>query len=523
MIDFTIKNYRCFPDSQPARFTIRPGFTSFVGANNSGKSSLLRFFYEFRHLFAVLASRNSLAIGFRGNAQAFQPAQSIRDVSDLFNDTNERDLSIEMGFDTLAGGIQTKGNISITVPRASTNFTLNFSLGNQKVGQNFVENGPHGLLFQLPNLVVDFGPFLQSCKDLQNSLYIGPFRNAINVGSQDQYFDIQTGESFVKTWRNHKNGPNRKANEAIYRITDEIGRIFDIARLEINPSTDDRTLQIFVNGKSYKLNEVGSGLTQFIIVLANAAIRNPAYILIDEPELNLHASLQTDFLTTLASYAGRGVLFGTHNVGLARAGSDLVYAVRRIEQGRGDVRPLEALPRLSDFVGELGFSGYKELGFDQVLLVEGATEVRTIQQFLRLLKKEHKVVLIPLGGSALINGDRELELQELKRISENVAALVDSERSSETAAVGAKRDTFSKVCAANSINCCVLRRRATENYLTDNAVKRVKGNKYRALAPYESLQDVSPTWSKSENWRIAREMEFNDIRGTDLGEFLERL
>ncbi|HET9182738.1 MAG TPA: AAA family ATPase [Candidatus Angelobacter sp.] len=523
MIDFTIKNYRCFADSEPARFTVRPGFTSFVGANNSGKSSLLRFFYEFRHLFAILASRNLLVYGFRGQTQSFQPAQSIKDTSDLFNDTNERSISIEMQFDTMARGICEKCKIVVEIPRVSTNFTLKFFLGNKNLGQNLVENGSHGLLFQLPNLVVDFAPFLKFCGDLQNSLYIGPFRNAINVGSQEEYFDIQAGESFVKTWRNFKTGPNRKQNEAIYRITEEIGRIFDIARLEINPSPDDRTLQIFVNGKSYKLNEVGSGLTQFIIVLASAAIRNPEYMLIDEPELNLHASLQTDFLTTLGSYAGRGVLFGTHNVGLARAGSDIVYAVRRIEQGKSDVRPLEALPRLSDFVGELGFSGYKELGFDQVLLVEGATEVRTMQQFLRPLKKEHKVVLIPLGGSALINGDRGLELQELKRISENVAALIDSERSSEAATLEPARQAFSEVCAANHINCCVLKRRATENYLTDAAVKRVKGNSHRSLAPYERLGDVSPSWSKSENWRIAREMEFNDISGTDLGEFLEKL
>ena len=55
-IEITIKNYRCFPDSKPARIFLQKGFTGFVGVNNSGKSSLLKFFYEFRHLFARLSN-----------------------------------------------------------------------------------------------------------------------------------------------------------------------------------------------------------------------------------------------------------------------------------------------------------------------------------------------------------------------------------------------------------------------------------------------------------------------------------
>src|SRR5260370_37533250 len=52
----TLKNYRCFPDSRPAQFEIKPGFTSLIGTNNSGKSSLLKFFHEFRALFQFMSS-----------------------------------------------------------------------------------------------------------------------------------------------------------------------------------------------------------------------------------------------------------------------------------------------------------------------------------------------------------------------------------------------------------------------------------------------------------------------------------
>lgn len=390
-------------------------------------------------------------------------------------------------------------------------------------GNNLFEFPP-GTVPNFPVPVkIEFDPFFKACDALQRALYVGPFRNAINVGTRQDYFDIQVGQSFVQSWRTYKTGPTRSQNEAAWRLSEDISRVFEFERLEINPSPDDQTLQIFVNGKSYVLNEIGSGLTQFVLVLANAAIKRPTYILIDEPELNLHPSLQIDFLTTIASYAECGVFFATHSMGLARAGAEKVYAVRRLTQSESEVAPLESLPRLSDFVGELGFSGYKELGFERILLVEGPTEVRTMQQFLRLLKKEHRIVIVPLGGDSLINGDRELELQELKRISPQITAIIDSERKAADARLSAGRQAFQEICRGIDVPCYVLERRATENYLSDAAVKRVKGAKYQALSEFEKLEETPLSWSKSENWRIAREMDIKDIQGTDLLRYLESL
>ena len=68
--ELTIKNYRCFPDAKPARLILKSGFTAVVGPNNSGKSSLLRFFYELRGLFSGLAGLSGNihdAVGDNGN------------------------------------------------------------------------------------------------------------------------------------------------------------------------------------------------------------------------------------------------------------------------------------------------------------------------------------------------------------------------------------------------------------------------------------------------------------------------
>jgi ABC-type polar amino acid transport system ATPase subunit len=159
---------------------------------------------------------------------------------------------------------------------------------------------------------------------------------------------------------------------AIY-VTTAVKEIFDLENLEINASDDATTLQLIINNRSFKLAEIVSGMAQFFMVLATAAISQPAYIFIDEPELSLHPSLQLKFLTALASFAENGVFFATHNIGLARA-AEQIYSVYRTSTWESQICPFEATPRLSELLGEVSYLGYKDLGYEKILLVEGATE-----------------------------------------------------------------------------------------------------------------------------------------------------
>jgi energy-coupling factor transporter ATP-binding protein EcfA2 len=353
---------------------------------------------------------------------------------------------------------------------------------------------------------------------------VGPFRNAINIGSVEKYFDISVGSAFVKEWRRIKSGITKKNNERAIEVTDSIRRIFGMATLEINASEDDSTLQVIINNKSFRLGEVGSGITQFIVVLATVAIFEPRYVFIDEPELSLHPSLQLEFLTALESLSHDGVVFATHNIGLART-AEQVYSVLTKSQWESTIHHFESTPRLSELLGEMSFLGYKDLGYKKVLLVEGSTELRTFAVLLSLFKKEHLVVVLSMNGTNLINGsdDTQRQLEEIRRISNSVAAVIDSERTREGQALNSDRQGFALKCKAAGIECCVLARRAVEHYLSDDAIKKVKGPKYRALEPFEERSSVSPVWGKHENWRIAREMTEDEVADTDLGAFLKKL
>jgi energy-coupling factor transporter ATP-binding protein EcfA2 len=341
----------------------------------------------------------------------------------------------------------------------------------------------------------------------------------INQGSGD-YYDILVGQGFVQRWDQWQGGDSKTQREAIIDVIADIKNIFGFKDLTVTatPSTD--TLTLVVDGRSERIRELGAGLSQFIIVLGNVAIKRPELLVIDEPELNLHPALQLKFLAALSKYT-RHIVFATHSLGLART-AEHVYSVKR-EDSRSVIRSLPATRSYAELLGEMSFESYREIGFDQLLCVEGVTDILFMQVFLRKLGLDHRIVVFPLAGETLITSNREQELSELKRISERVAVLIDSEKDKEDADLSDKRKALKKTCENLGFNVHVTEWRATENYLLDAAIKQEMGPSYRALNPYEDFKKLKPSWSKGENWKIAQHMTKEQILASDVGQWLSKL
>jgi ABC-type Na+ transport system ATPase subunit NatA len=529
-IEITLKNYRCFPDRYPAKFVVGDGWTAFLGVNNAGKSALLRFFYEFRPFLQALGDTNNRLRLVRGHGITPGYEDCVKDPTEVFHNQNDRPLTIEFRVSdpkqypnqpypnptSVTFELRPQEPAIVRVTRLVFGDKAAFPLGN-------MQTEPVDTTLRLGNIQVDLAQYLDAMTRLYRTFYVGAFRNALNTGAKKNYFDIQVGDAFIRRWRAMQTGDNLREKRVCKEVVSAIERLFGYDRLDIHANDTNDTLQVDVNNRPYRLDEHGAGLAQFIMVLVNAAVEQPAYILIDEPELNLHPSLQIEFLTALDKFAEHGLVFATHSIGLARATADRVYALTREGHGVSRVRPYEELPHLSEFLGSMSFSSYQALGFTKVLLAEGPTDVRAVQQFLRKHGRDHHVLVLPLGGSSGIKERSQEELNELKRITTDVSALIDSEKDSEAQPLSAERAAFRAACEENKFPCHILKFRALENYLTEAAIRQVKGPKYRALGPYENLKHLDPGWGKHENWKIAAEMSLDDIKDTDLGEFLATL
>ena len=524
-IRLILRDYRCFRREQPAVIDIVDGFTAYVGPNNAGKSSILKALYEHRPLFSMAAN---LSDSWGSQMESRSGPAMLAPLTDpdeiICNSRNDPQLSVELSLP----------NPEVDEQSLAIKAVISYSQGSWAIEVVCVPSGKsigaqHGnrilahdrhMFLDVENIGrVDLRPLQSAARSLVRTLYVGAFRNAINDGAAN-YFDLQIGTAFISMWHSWKTGGSKQQNIAMVRVTSQIAHLLGARSLEINASIELKTLQILLDGHPYKLSELGSGIAEMIVVLANAMISRPEIIAIDEPEAHIHPKLQSEFLTTLGSLANTATIFSTHSLGLARSVADYVYSVQKSDRGTV-VRELNKTKNYAEFLGSMGLAALQDVGYDTILLVEGTTEVRTFQQFLRLYGIEHRVVVLPLGGSSLINGKVGQELGEVTRMCSRVFAIIDSERGDETASVPKDRREFLAICEKLQITAVATERPATENYFSDRAVKDAVGSSFSALECFAKQSD--PPWGKARNWLIARETQREELDGTDIGDFLKKI
>jgi hypothetical protein len=239
------------------------------------KSSILRFFFEFRPIFQALRQPSNLIDTLRPADVHFQLASSVLDYEEVFSTYASGDLTIELeainpDSDSSQRDYPCPNRVVVTVTRQQPLYRLALFVDNSRLNLEGIVNSYDGnlLVDSNKNVLVDVQNITQAFSDLAKTMYIGPFRNIINVGTNEQYLDIKTGEVFTQQWQALKTGTVKRNNALTYKVTEDIRKMFGFSSLEIVTSESNRTLQLFVNGQSYKLGEMGAGLVGHVACLS---------------------------------------------------------------------------------------------------------------------------------------------------------------------------------------------------------------------------------------------------------------
>jgi ABC-type branched-subunit amino acid transport system ATPase component len=523
----TLQNFRGFKLSSPVEIELGREFIAIVGPNNAGKTSLLRSFYELRPFLNAILEQNQIASLLRDGSYS-QGATGVTDSSSLINSGAPNHPAIlrlrvlQDSFSARHEDVAVMRSLELQFRASGTALTMTLKYDEElrRVAGEAVSpavRGGHFYSGAAP--LFDFRAIEDIIRLLSSAMYVASFRSP-GVGAAVD--DLPSGSNFITSWDEWKNGTSRVRQREIQAVLSTLARIFGYNTVDVGVSPDKTQLNVIVNGEPFRVSELGSGFSQFLVTLAGVAITKPTLLLIDEPELHLHPSLQSMFLTTLGSFTARGVVFATHALGLARSNAERVYALsKNTNTGEIHCSILENTPMFSQFLGELSYSSYVAMGFDKVLLVEGPSELKVFRSFLRKLGKDQQVLVLSLGGSDYIKAGNDMELAEIKRISPHVFAIVDSERSAAAQGLPSDRAGFEASCKNVGIDVLVTNKRATENYFPEAAVQRVFGNHVKALGDYDLLAKHVSGWRKADNWRVADSMTQAELMSTEFGPFLK--
>jgi ABC-type branched-subunit amino acid transport system ATPase component len=511
--------------------------TALIGLNNTGKSALLRSIYELRDLFIKLSGHsNQFQTAIMDRAE-YQCVEEIGDYEDIFWHFSKEDALIEISLPEYenASGVFWKATIRLFRDKQqSFCLTVHDFDGTPIPRKKGVRVAP-GIPVDEPDLEEhailidgvrgDPRQLFSAFSLLAHCFYCPSTRHATAFSPESRprsLYDIEVGKPFIDDWQLHQQGLGKAATETIDNIVTDVQRLFRYGRLQIHAAMGARDLLVVANGKSLRLSDLGSGLSQFIVLLGNIAFRNPSWILVDEPELNLHPALQLEFLRAVAARATEGVTFATHSLGLARQVAERIYTFSQA-LGRTSVSPIEQTNDLAQIIGEMSF-GRGDFSARKVLLVEGQLDVLAFEALLSMVNKEHEFAILSLGGNNYINSKRKKELEHIAALGLQVSAVIDSEKSSRTSNIEKHRKDFQRMCERSGISCHILDRRAIENYFTQRAIYAALGKvHHKSLRPYEALASLPHHWHKRDNWKIVRAMRWDEIEETDIGNWLKKI
>ncbi len=494
-----IWNYRSISNQYPIEFEIDGGIIFILGINNVGKSNLLRFFSDARPIIQNCINHNPI--------NDYIVSSGIYFDEILNRNSNELNL---VKFEVM--NTYYSASFEIRPLPADNKNTKSWAINYKPIFPEGDTNGYNEFFNNVRNI------FLKS-------IYIPSIR--IGYANTPDNFDIKTGSAFFNNWNNWATGSDVEKRAKIKRLIKDLKVLFNCEDFDISINSTRNNLLITYEGYDYELTDMGSGLSQFIFILGNVLFNNPSIILIDEPEINLHPKLQEVFITSLSRRCNGTLIATTHSIGLARSCGDRIYSLTK-QSNSAELRVFGSHyePTIAQSISELGYSQFVEIGENNILLVEGRTDIKTFREILRKYRVENRFIVISLGGGSFLTKLPRLiydELYELKRLKVNsISVIVDSNKSNAEDILSEEIQNLKNVCNELGFNFFATCRHSTENYITQEAINGLLGSRFTSLGKYENFNKRADNnkWNKSINWKLVEAMKKEDFHGTELNDFI---
>ncbi|MEZ5409131.1 MAG: AAA family ATPase [Acidimicrobiales bacterium] len=315
---------------------------------------------------------------------------------------------------------------------------------------------------------------------------------------------IVDGGDVISTLYNLKNSGDESDLERYRMIKDHMAILLRDPGFECVFPDPARSLSLCLGGKFFPLESVGTGTAHALIILLAALGMDTEMLILEEPDAHMHPRLQRELLRLLRDRAKSGVgarvVVSTHSSHLVDAATDDVVRLTSIE-GRSTSSPIRA-QELFGHLSDLGYRASDILQADSIIWVEGPSDRIYLNYWLsvtdpRLVEGVHYSIVF-FGGTLLSemsadNEDPPVELVDLRRVNQNLVIVADRDRVNKREPLKRRVERLKTEVEASSRGCVwVTDGYAIENYLDSSlllkAVKKVHPSVI-AIDPYGKSKD----------------------------------
>jgi len=501
-----IKNWRSFDDKGIVLDKLKKN-NIFIGANNSGKSNVSKYFLFLKELGDLIKVHSDI----NKNCEAYQKIEKKLQGSDSWAWLkNKIEAEILCNTNTIRWDKeipQYKENIILTTSHYYSNQNIlscnvnNIQLLSDKKIYNFKLQRYVDLTNKVDGI---YDSFLYWQNFLDSLVFIDPIRHHERSSDNDKsnyYFD---GAKILTVLNELKNGDREKWGEYTVNIEKWISEIIN-EKIKAIDVTDKEYRITVKRGNTERiaiLSELGTGVTQLVMMLTHLYLNKEKQlnVFIDEPESNLHPDSVIKLMDIFdKELVNHSFYITTHSSSLIDQLNDNWSIHRMMRRGSEStqVYPCNNIVQQREVLDELGIRASQILQSNMVIWVEGPSDAIYLKKWIsdisegKLIDGKHYSFLF-YGGSNLTTHEilKEEGLVDFLYTSRYVAIFCDTDCKSEEEFKNQKfkkrvTDTLTRLDEKN------LKHKGEENFLKDYVkIWLTDGRETENYVPEELFLDV---------------------------------
>ncbi|MEX1364423.1 MAG: AAA family ATPase [Nannocystaceae bacterium] len=224
------------------------------------------------------------------------------------------------------------------------------------------------------------------------------------------------------------------------------------AELTLHPRVDPPSLLVSIGGDPPRhVYDLGEGITQSLAIAGAVASVDDPFLVIEDPELGLHPTLQRRLVDFLINLPGAQALLATHSNHILDIVHDELAVFRLLSDANGRRTIKRVEPSAVQMLSELGVRPSSIAASNCVIWVEGPSDAIYLRCWLAAaapdLKEWHDFSFSFLGGSLLahvgVDGEEGIDedgihIVSLMRVNPSFYLVADSDRSGTSDPLGKK-------------------------------------------------------------------------------------